>query len=146
MENFGMLGCTVPLKKLKKLKQQKTFKTIPITSKKPNLIETERWQNFWSRFFADCLNKNNIIRCSRYVSLGAVLAEMFNLTIRDLLKKPVFERGDANWIDVSPTITKQYVNRIHFSTKSNPRQASVKKSEGFVYQKLLDKRKKIKPI
>ena len=43
------------------------------------------------------------------------------------------------------TITKQYNNRIHSSTKLTPIQASLKKNESFVYKNLLDKRKKIKP-
>ena len=61
------------------------------------------------------------------------------------LKKPVFEKGDGNWIDVLQTITKQYNRRIHSSTKLTPIQASLKKNEGYVYKNLLDKRKKIKP-
>ena len=76
--------------------------------------------------------------------LNNVFAERFNKTIRDLLK-PVFEKGDDNWIDVLPTITKQYNNRIHSSTKLTPFQGSSKKNEGFVYKNILDKRKKIKP-
>ena len=68
-----------------------------------------------------------------------------NRTIRDLLKRPVFEKGDGNWIDVLQTITKQYNNRVHSSTKLSPIQASLKKNEGFVYKNILDKRKKIKP-
>ena len=43
------------------------------------------------------------------------------------------------------TITKQYNNRIHSSTKLTPIQASLKKNESFVYKNLLDKRQKIKP-
>ena len=70
---------------------------------------------------------------------------MFNRTIRDLLKKMVFEQGDANWIDILPTITKQYNNRIHSSTKLSPKNASLEKNEGLVYKNLLDKRKKVKP-
>ena len=91
------------------------------------------------------LNKNNIKLYSRNSSYGAVFAERFNRTIRDLLKKPVFEKGDGNWIDVLPTITKQYNTRIHSSTKLTPIQGSLKKNESFVYKNLLDKRKKIKP-
>ena len=72
-------------------------------------------------------------------------AERFNRTIRDLLKKIVFEQGDANWIDVLPTITEQYNNRIHSSTKLSPKDASLKKNEGVVYKNLLDKLKKVKP-
>ena len=44
-----------------------------------------------------------------------------------------------------PTITKQYNNRVHSSTKLSPKDASLKKNEGYVYKNLLDKRKKIKP-
>ena len=43
------------------------------------------------------------------------------------------------------TITKQYNNRVHSSTKITPIQASLKKNEGYVYENLLHKRKKIKP-
>ena len=100
---------------------------------------------FYNNIFQDFLNKNNIKLYSRNTSYGAVFAERFNRTIRDLLKKVVFEHGDANWIDVLPTITKQYNKKVHSSTKLTPIQASLKKNESFVYQNLLDKRKKIKP-
>ena len=49
---------------------------------------------------------NNIKHFSRNASLGAVFVERFNRTIRDLLKRPVFERGDAIWIGYLPTKTK----------------------------------------
>ena len=44
-----------------------------------------------------------------------------------------------------PIITKQYNNRVHTSTKLRPTQGSLKKIEGYVYEKLLDKRKKLNP-
>ena len=59
-------------------------------------------------------------------------------------KKIVLEKGDAKWIDILPTITKQYNNRVHSSTKLSPKDASLKKNEGIVYRNLLDKRKKVK--
>ena len=90
--------------------------------------------------FQNFLNKNNIEIYSRNGSLGAVFAERFNRTIRDILIRPVFEEGDANWIDVLPVITKQYNNRIHSSTLT-PTQASLKKNEGYVYRNLIDERK-----
>ena len=115
------------------------------SKRKPNLIETDRDKGFYSNIVQDFLNKNNIKLYSRNSSYGAVFAERFNRTIRDLLKKPVFEEGDSNWINVLDTITKQYNNRIHSSTKLTPIQASLKKNEGYVYKNLLDKRNKIKP-
>ena len=82
---------------------------------------------------------------SRSTSLGAVFAEPFNRTIRNLLKRPVFEKGDGNWIDILPRITKQYDDLLHTSTKLSPKDASLKKNEGYVYKTLLDKRENIKP-
>ena len=67
------------------------------------------------------------------------------LEILNILKRLLFEKGDGNWIDVLPKTTKQYINRVHTSTKLTPLQASSKKNEGYVYKKLLDKRKKVKP-
>ena len=117
-----------------------------ITSKRsPILIETDRGKEFYNNIFQDFLNKNDIKLYSRNTSLGAVSAERFNRTMRDLLKKIVFEQVDANWIDVLPTITKQYNNKVHSSTKLTPIQASLKKNEGYIYKNFLDKRNKIKP-
>ena len=115
------------------------------SKRKPNLIEADRGKEFYNNIFQDFLNKNDIKLYSRNSSYGAVFAERFNRTIRDLLKKIVFEQGDAKWIDVLPTITKQNNNRIHSSTKLSPKDASLKKNEGYVYKNLLDKRKKVKP-
>ena len=115
------------------------------SKRKPKLIESDRGKEFYNNIFQDFLNKNNIKLYSKNSSYGAVFAERFNRTIRDLLKKIVFEQGDATWIDVLQTITKQYNNRIHSFTKLSPKDASLKKNEGVVYKNLLDKRKKVKP-
>ena len=146
IDNFSKFGWTSPLKNKNAQTIKDSFENILTSSKRsPNLIETDRGKEFYNNIFQEFLNKNNIKLYSRNSSYGAVFAERFNRTIRDLLKKPVFEKGDGNWIDVLPTITKQYNNRIHSSTKLTPIQASLKKNEGYVYKNLLDKRKKVKP-
>ena len=146
IDNFSKFGWTIPLKNKNAQTTKDSFENILISSKrKPNLIESDRGKEFYNNIFQDFLNKNNIKLYSRKSSYGAAFAERFNRTIRDLLKNPVFEQGDANWIDILQAITKQYNNRIHSSTKLTPNQASLKKNEGYVYKNLLDKRKKIKP-
>ena len=146
IDNFSKFAWTFPLKNKNALTIKDSFENILISSKrKPNLIETDRGKEFYNNIFQDFLNKNNIKLYSRNSSYGAVFAERFNRTIRDLLKRHVFEKGDGNWIDVLPKITKQYNNRIHSSTNLTPIQASLKTNEGFVYKNLLDKRKKVKP-
>ena len=146
IDNFSKFGWTSPLKNKNAQTIKGSFENILISSKRsPNLIETDRGKEFYNNNFQEFLNKNDIKLYSRNSSYGAVFAERFNRTIRDLLKKIVFERGDANWIDVLPSTTKRYNNRIHSSTKLSPKDASLKKNEGVVYKNLLDKRKKIKP-
>ena len=146
IDNFSKFGWTVPLKNKNAQTIKDSFENILISSKrKPNLLQSDRGKEFYNNIFQDFLNKNKIKLYSRNSSFGSVFAERFNRTIRDLLKKIVFERGDAKWIDILPTITKQYNNRIHSSTKLTPIQASIKKNEGYVYKNLLDKRKKVKP-
>ena len=146
IDNFSKYGWTIPLKNKNAQTIKDSFENILTNSKrKPNLVESDRGKEFYNNIFQDFLNKNNIRLYSRNSSYGAVFAERFNRTIRDLLKKIVFEQGDAKWIDILPTITKQYNNRIHSSTKLSPKDASLKKNEGYVYKNLLDKRKKIKP-
>ena len=146
IDNFSKYGWTIPLKNKNAQTIKDSFENILINSKrKPNLIESDRGKEFYNKIFQDFLNKNNIKLYSRNSSFGSVFAERFNRTIRDLLKRPVFEKGDSNWIDVLPKITKQYNNKIHSSTELTPIQASLKKNEGYVYKNLIDKRKKIKP-
>ena len=130
LDNFSTFGWTKPLKNKNALTIKDSFENILISSKrKPNLIETDRGKEFYNNIFQDFLNKNNIKLYSRNSSYGAVFAERFNRTIRDLLKKIVFEQGDAKWIDILPKITKKYNNKVHSSTKLTPIQASLKKTK-----------------
>ena len=146
IDNFSKFGWTIPLKNKNAQTIKDSFENSLISSKrKPNLIETDRGKEFYNNIFQDFLSKNNIKLYSRNSSYGAVFAERFNRTIRDLLKRPVFEKGNGNWIDILQTITKQYNKRIHSSTKLTPIQASLKKNEGYVYKNILDKRKKVIP-
>ena len=146
IDNLSKFGWTVPLKNKNTQTIKDSLENFLINSKRsPNLIEPNRRKDFYNNIFQDFLNKNNIKIYSRNTYLRAVFAERFNKSIRDLLKRPVFERGDANWIDVLATITKQYKNRVHSSTKLSPKDASLKQNEVFAYNNFLDKRKKIKP-
>ena len=146
IDNFSKFGWTVPIKNKNAQTIIDSFENILINSKrKPSLIESDRGKEFYNNIFQDFLNKNNIKHYSRNSSFGAVFAERFNRTIRDLLKKIVFEQGGAKWIDILQSIAKQYNNRVHSSAKLSPKDASLKKNEGYVYKNLLDERNKIKP-
>ena len=111
-ENFSEYVWTVPLKNKNAQTIENSFENIIINSKrKPDLIETDRGKDFYNNIFQDRLNRNNIKIYSRNIFLGAVIAERFNKIIRNL-KKPVFKKGDSNWIDVLPTITKNKITEF----------------------------------
>ena len=115
---------------------------IKSSNRKPNLFETDDGKEYVNEIFNEFLNNKNIKRYSRYTDKGAVIAERLNKTVRNLIKKPVFEKGRANWLSELPSIIKQYNNTIHNSIKMAPIQASKKSNERKVYSNLQDKREK----
>ena len=73
-----------------------------------HLIETDDGKEFVNKDFNEYLKLNKITRYSRYTSHCAVFAERFNRTLRNFLKKPVFLKGNANWIDELQSIVKKH--------------------------------------
>ena len=91
IDNFSKFGWTVALKNKNAQTKKNHFDSILIISKrKPNLFKTDRGKRFYDNISQNFLNNNNIKLFSRNSSLHAVFAEGFNLTIRNLLKRPVF--------------------------------------------------------
>ena len=91
------------------------------------------------------METKNIQHYSRYTDKGPAIAERVIRTVRNLLKKPVFEKGNADWISELPSVIRKYNNTIHHSIKMTPIQASKKANEKIVYSNLKDKRKIINP-
>ena len=145
-DNFSKFGWTVAIRNKNAITIKDFFGNIPISSKrKPNYIESDRGKEFYIKIFQNFLKIVNIKHSSGITSFRAVFEKRFNRTITDLLERPVFEKGESNWVNILPTITKQHNIPLHTSTKLTPIQASLKKNEVFAYKKLLDKRKKTKP-
>ena len=82
---------------------------------------------------------------SRFTDKGSNIAEQVIRTIRNLFKKPVFEKGRADWLSELPSVIKQYNNTIHHSIKITPIQASKKFNEKLVFSNLKDNREVRKP-
>ena len=146
VDNFSKFGWTKPLKNKYSQSITDAFSQIIKTSKrKPNLLESDDGKEYVNKIFNEFLNNNKIKRYSRYTDKGAVFAERFNKTIRNLLKKPVFEKGRADWLSELPSVIKQYNNTIHNSIKMTPVQASKKSNEKIVFDNLRDDRQKQRP-
>ena len=82
---------------------------------------------------------------SRLTDKVPSIAERVIRTIRNFLRKPVFEKGKADWLNKLTSFIKQYNNIIHSSVKMTPIQASKILNEKIVYNKVKDDREVRKP-
>ena len=146
IDNFSKYLWTIPLKNKYSQTIANEFSNILTKSKrKPNKIESDRGSEFYNSIFQNFLKSKNIQHYSRFTDKGPSIAERVIRTIRNLLKKPVFEKGNADWLSELPSVVKKYNNTIHSSTKMTPIQASKKSIERKVYSNLKDKREIQKP-
>ena len=110
------------------------------SKRKPNKIESDRGSEWYNSIFRKFLEDKNIQHYSRCTDKGPSILDRVFRTIRNLLEKPVFEKGNANWLSELPSVIKQYNNAIHHSIKTTPNQASKKSNERNVYSNLQDRR------
>ena len=136
----------VPLKIRNSLTITNEFSNILTTSKRKLLnIESDGGTEFHNSIFQIFLKTKNIQHYSRFNNKGSSIAERVIKTIRIFKKKPVFEKGNADWLSELPSVVKKYNNTIHSSTKMTPNQASKKSNERKVHSNLQDKRTKLNP-
>ena len=118
---------------------------VKSSKRKPNLLETDDGKEYVNKIFNAFSNNHNIRRSSINTALGAVIAESFIRTIRNLLKKPVFLKRNAEWLSELPIDIKKYNNTTHHSTKMKTDDASMEMIENEVYSNLQEKGKKLNP-
>ena len=146
IDNFSKYLFAIPLKNKYSQTITNEFSNILSTSKrKPIKIESDRGSEFYNSIFQNFLKSKNIQHYSHYTDKGPSIAERVIRTIRNLLKKPVFEKGNADWLSELPSVIKQYNNTIHHSIKMTPIQASKKINEKLVFSNLRDDRVKQQP-
>ena len=145
-DNYSKKLWCIPLKKKYSQTITEEFSNIITKSKrKPLKIESDRGEEWYNSIFQNLLKSKNIHHYSRYTDKGPSIAERVIRTVRNLLKKPVFEKGRADWVSELPSVIKKYNNTIHNSIKMTPNQASKKSNEKIVYTNLKDNREVRKP-
>ena len=146
IDNFSKYLWAIPLKNKYSQTITNEFSNILSTSKrKPIKIESDGGTEFYNSIFQNFLKSKNIQHYSRYTDKGPSIAERVIRTLRNLLKKPVFEKGRADWLSELPSVVEKYNNTIHSSTKMTPIQASKKSNQKLVYNNLKDNREVLKP-
>ena len=146
IDNFSKYLWAIPLKNKNSQTITNESSNILSTSKrKPLKLESDRGTEFYNSIFQNLLKSKNIHHYSRYTDKGPSIAERVIRTIRNLLKKPIFLAGNADWVSELSSIIKQYNNTIHHSIKMTPNQASKKINEKLVFSNLRDDRVKLQP-
>ena len=136
----------IPLKNKYSQTITNEFSNTLLTSKrKPVKIESDRGSEFYNSIFQNLLKTKNIHHYSRFTDKGPSIAERVIRTLRNLLKKPVFLKGNADWLSELPSVVKKYNDSFHHSIKMTPIQASKESNERKVYSNLKDKREVRKP-
>ena len=143
IDEFSKYLWDIPLKNKCSQTITNEFSSIlTISKRKPNKLESDREAEFYNSIFQNFLKLKNIHHYSRFTDKGASIAERVIRTIRSLLKKPVFEKGRADWISELESVIKKYNNTIHSSIKMTPNQASKKLNEKAVFDNLRDDKQK----
>ena len=108
IDNFSKYLWAIPLKNKYSQTIINEFSNILIKSKrKPLKVESDRGTEFYNSIFQNFLKSKNINHYSRFFDKGPSIAERVIRTIRNLLKKPVFEKGNADWLSELASIIKK---------------------------------------
>ena len=111
---------------------------LTISKRKPLKVESARETEFYNSIFQNFLRSKIIQYYSRSTDEGPIIAKRVIRTVRNLLKKAVFEKGNADWLSELPSVIKQYKNTIDHSIKMTHIQASKKSNEKLVNSNLQD--------
>ena len=146
IDKYSKYLLAIPLKNKYSQTITNEFSNIFTTSKrKPLKIESDQGAEFYKSIFQKFLENENINHYSRFTDKGPSIAERVIRTVRSLLKKPVFLKGNADWLSELPSVIMQYINTIHHSTTMKPINALKKSNEKEVFSNLQDRRVKQQP-
>ena len=93
IDNYSKYLWAIPLKNKYSQTITNEFSNFLTTSKrKPLKIKSDRATEFYNSIFQNFLKSKNFQHFSRYTDKGPSIAERVIKTLRNLLKKPVFEK------------------------------------------------------
>ena len=108
IENYSKYLWAIPFKNKKSQTITNESMNILSTSKRrPLKLESDRGAEWYNSIFRNFLKAKNIHHYSRFTDKGPSIAERAIRTMKNLMKKPVFLAGNADWIKELPSVTKK---------------------------------------
>ena len=105
IDNFSKYLWCIPLKNENSKTVTDEFSNMLSTSKRSLVnLESDSGAEFYNSIFQNFLRSKSIHHYSRFTDKGPSIAERVIRTLRNLLKKPVFEKRNADWLSELPYI------------------------------------------
>ena len=104
-----------PLEKNGKTIADEFSNVLTKSERKPPKIETDRGSEWYNSTFQNFLKVKKTQHNSRFTDKSPSIAERVIRSVRNLLKKPVFEKRNAASLSELPSVIKQYNKTIHSS-------------------------------
>ena len=96
IDKFSKCLWSIPLKNKKSQTITNEFSNILTQSKRrPLKLESDRGSEFYNSIFQNFIKYKSMHHFSKYTDKGPSIAERVIRTVRNLLKKPVFEKGKS---------------------------------------------------
>ena len=144
---FTKNAWAIPLKNKSGLSITNGFKTILSEGRKPEKLWVDRGSEFYNKTFKYLLKEygtgkaasgisesaSQIELYSTYSNLKTVFIERFNRTLLHIINKPMFIKGDGNWVNILNDAVVTYNNNIHSTINMTPVDASNDSDKGKYY-------------
>ncbi|UYV76776.1 hypothetical protein LAZ67_14001996 [Cordylochernes scorpioides] len=101
--------------------------------RKPERMQTDKGTEFINSVTQNLLKKHNIEWFATQNVSKASIVERFNRTLKELMNKYSTHNNNRKWVDILPSLVKNYNNTFHTSIKMTPLEASKPENENKVY-------------
>ena len=117
IDAFRKITWSIALRNKNSMTMTDEFSNIlTISKRKPLKIKNDRGGEWYNSIFQNFLKLKNIQHNSRFTDKRPGIAERGIRAVRNLLNKPVFLKGKADWLRELPSVIKQY-KKTAFTTQ-----------------------------
>ena len=105
--NFSKYLWCIPLTKNSQTITGKLSNILNSSKRRPLETESDRGADWYNSLFQNFLEAKGIQDYSRFTAKGPSIGERVIRSLRNLMKKPVFLKGTANWLSELPPVIKK---------------------------------------
>jgi len=116
-----------------------------LKERKPDNLQTDHGKEFYNPSFQSLMQQNKINHYSTFSNIKASIVERVNRTIKTKMWKEFSMQGSYKWLNLLPSIVRDYNKTVHRTTRMKPQDVNKKveqRLQGDVYSHL----KQVAPV